>query len=598
MPALIQYGLLVGWTYLVVRVLGFGATLSDRTLVTFGLVGALLGSVVAPVAVRLIQPYPYEINPVRAVALELLRLAVLLTPVLVVMLRQRTHRVLSVADAFLLAFMAGFGFDVLSGFLVLFVAPGIVGSLSIWPPWQTPVVIWWEAGGGLMKRVLMPGWRDPSSFGGSTTFGWLVVTATGHAYAAGLVALALAVVWRFAAGRRLAYVIPAIVTLWLAIGEAKFTVSGAESWSHRAELSRLSFHGHVTAWLALIALLGCSLWEWWWLAGAGRTGPGWRDAVTPLGSRLMALVRGRFREYATLTKRFGVERQAVFAEAISRPALARRLRARGSQESSARTVDLPWWRRGGVHVAAVAGLLLFLVYPGLRFPFFYLSAFLVAMLVWRYVCAPPRPGRVDVDGFLQFGAETTLLQTAVGVAFIALLSLATFPFVAPGVPLPVGGLPAVSQLVIGYPLTPATTVPNATTLVLLITVVLTGIALPRAQRWRDASRAEWHAATLRRAVTVGIAFLIAWGCYVVYKPTVEVGHLYFGRWLKVFFERQSVQALLGTNAPYSGGATAYTIALAAAVVTGMVLVALFGLVRPRVERLLAGLAARRGSGSP
>ena len=110
---LIQVFLVAVWALIVVRVLAFRATLSLRTLLTF----LMLGAVVGPIALPLVQGFfnsygSYQIYhwPVVAFGVELL----LLAPVLAFLFFRRAHRLTSVGDAFLLAFMTGFGYDLIA----------------------------------------------------------------------------------------------------------------------------------------------------------------------------------------------------------------------------------------------------------------------------------------------------------------------------------------------------------------------------------------------------------------------------------------------------------------------------------------------------
>src|SRR2546426_1091871 len=127
--------LLALWTLAVLRVLGLRATLSGRTLGTYLLLGALLGMIAIPLVRELGAPYG-EQGPYVNEVLSLGDQALLLIPVLWYLFFRRAHEVTSVADAFLLAFAVGFGFDLVGALLAASGATAPLKGLSFWPPWQ------------------------------------------------------------------------------------------------------------------------------------------------------------------------------------------------------------------------------------------------------------------------------------------------------------------------------------------------------------------------------------------------------------------------------------------------------------------------------
>ena len=131
--ALLSLLLLALLTMFTMRVLSTRATLSCHAFLTCLLAGVVVGPFAIPVVHKLINAYGtyghYQtwLDAIGATALLLLPAAVLL-------FRHGAYRVTSVADAFLLAFMVGFGFDLLGAFLAASTATAPLAALSIFPP--------------------------------------------------------------------------------------------------------------------------------------------------------------------------------------------------------------------------------------------------------------------------------------------------------------------------------------------------------------------------------------------------------------------------------------------------------------------------------
>src|SRR5438067_7493598 len=107
---LIEFLLNAVWTLVVIRILALRATLRVRTLAIFLLLGMLLGPIALPVVQGFVNSYgSYQVYhwPLQALSVELL----LLAPVLTFLFYRGAHRITSVGDAFLLAFVIGFGYD-------------------------------------------------------------------------------------------------------------------------------------------------------------------------------------------------------------------------------------------------------------------------------------------------------------------------------------------------------------------------------------------------------------------------------------------------------------------------------------------------------
>ncbi|HEV8585556.1 MAG TPA: hypothetical protein VGT02_11365 [Methylomirabilota bacterium] len=557
---MIAYVLLAAWTYLVVRALGARGTLRDRTLATYGLAGCLMGTVAAPVVERLVLPYPFDVAAPRAIALQLVRLSVILAPVVIILLARRAHRALGVADAFLLAFMVGFGFDVICGLVSLAFRGDVGARLALFPPFEAkgPVI-------------------------------------AGYGYSAALVTLALATMLRFARHRGAALAVAAVVLVCVAVDQAPAAGPGAV-W-----LGWITAHGTVTAWLALAALVVASIVEWRWLGAYGR-GAGVTDEWRP---RMSALARGAFEEFTRLGRLYGLRRQLALvgrevAEAPadrSSRALLERLRAHAaylerSASEPARAAEsaapLPLWRRPSmVQTAGWIAVLVFLYVPALRLLLLLATPVLVAVLLWRAVTAPVGPGpRSDVDDAVQFWGERTILRAGVGLAFVLFLGVPA----STGPPASTVG-PFHSLLFAWVPKPFAPWELGA--LLPLVAVAASGVTLHRARLWAATPGVDWRAAVLRNVLRVGSAFLLVWGCFTIYRPVVEWSHFWFGRSVQGFFQWKPVQSVLWMNPQDSGPFTAYTIGIVVALLVGAAVAALFGLLRRTWRGLDAVPPARR-----
>ena len=100
------------WVWLAIRLLGWRSTVSNRTLLKFFVLGAVISFSVA-------GPLQKAVNPVAnnsgwlSYSLNIVMQLLLLAPLWVVLRGKTPYRALSVSDAFLLAFALGFGFDVM-----------------------------------------------------------------------------------------------------------------------------------------------------------------------------------------------------------------------------------------------------------------------------------------------------------------------------------------------------------------------------------------------------------------------------------------------------------------------------------------------------
>jgi hypothetical protein len=229
---LLCMALLALWTLLLIRVGAARATLSRRTFLLFLLQGAFLGTIGMRLIQRLFDPTGLWIhNPWITFLVTLSWMLSLLAPVRI-LLTGRMSRMTSVADAFLLAFAIGFGFDLCGALLAASMALHPLKGLWLFPPWQfTGDMIWYS-----------------TADSGSPPFIQHLVFA-GYGYWAGLAALVRAATLRFVRKPRLSWCIQGAVLLWVVADAAVATMSvELAPWGAMAHyLGVITLHGRFTA---------------------------------------------------------------------------------------------------------------------------------------------------------------------------------------------------------------------------------------------------------------------------------------------------------------------------------------------------------------
>jgi hypothetical protein len=591
--ALLTLILLAAWTVLLVRLVCIRATLSDRTFLIYLLQGAFIGTVGMRMIQRLFDPYAsYALSPWIALLVALTWQLSLLAPVRL-LLTNRVSRVTSIADAFLLAFAIGLGFDLCGALLATNSAAQPFAGLSLFPPWQ---------------------------------YSTANATFAGYGYWTALPALARSASLRFVRKRWVSAVAEGAVLLWVAM-DAAVTTKIAESAPDQGILHSMrlvTFQGAYTAWIAWIALIALSAWEARWIAKAiPASAPARYQTLDELRALLRVLVRMRFSEYKQLSAGFRHRRQLAIARAElsftpTDPSVAK-IVSDLEQLRPAETAAAPAsaGRQAGakglralrhLHWGYTWGLLVFLFFllpqlpdklgqnvgtlawNALTFPFPVISislpivsAVLLLVLFRRYVLAA---GKLtvgeDINDLMQFRSEQTVLRMCLGMIVLLLLydSLPTL--------YPIPNLVAAFE----HASLPTLTPPQWTTLLLLFAVGISGLSLRRSKRWRRAPIEERRRAVLRQLFTAIMAFAIAWTCLQVYTPGAVYLHRVEGVWL---------QKKLDNNGPD----TAYVIAVQMMVLTGLVgagLTKLLSMWSRRTEAFFVGdaghtLSARHGHAS-
>jgi hypothetical protein len=586
--ALLSLILFAAWTLLLIRFACVRATLSDRSFFIYLLQGAFIGTVGMRMIQRLFDPYAtFALSPWIALLVTLAWQLSLLAPVRL-LLTNRVSRVTSVADAFLLAFAIGFGFDLCGALLATGSASQPLTGLSFFPPWQ---------------------YSTPTA------------TFAGYGYWTALPALARSATLRFVRKRWAARVIWGAVLLWVAM-DAAATTKMAESAPDQGlihYIGLVTFHGNFTAWIAWIALISLSVWEARWIVKATpASAPARYQTLGEVRALLSALLRARFRQYNQLSSEFRHRRQVAIAKAelslapsdssiVKTVSDLERLRpleadpgAASSAQQAGAKASLAMRYLGGSYTWGLLVFLLFLLpllpakvaqnvggfaWSALTLPFPIISVsvpivsvFLLVVLLRRYVLSA---GKMtvgeDMDDLMQFRSEQTLLKMCLGMSILILL-YDQLPSLYP-----------IPNLVVAFQggRLPDFNPQQWTTLLLLFAAGISGLTLRRSKRWQRVPIEERRTAVLRQLSSAAMALAIAWACLQIYAPGVALLHKEEGVWLK---------AKLNDNGPN----TAYAIAIQMMVLTGIVgasLTKLLSMWSRRTEAFFIGEASHTTIGA-
>jgi hypothetical protein len=522
--ALLWIVLLAIWTVVFARLICARATLSERTFATYLVMGAFLGLSIMPFIQKLLDPYGDGGAPASWMV-SLGRQAALLIPVAAALFLRRRSAAISVADAFLLAFTVGFGFDLVCALLTSASATQPIQGLSFFPPGQF----------------------DTPTF-----------SLAGYGFWCGLVAVAIIAMKRFVRKTRLTLIVAAAVFLFVVTEQASlFPTPAADSvltW-----FGTITFHGKVTGWIAILAVIALSLLESRWLSRVGASAAGEFQLLKDMQSLGGLLARLRFREFVAQSRAIGLRRQENLVRAEvhyspNDPALPRLLarieQARQSADASNASgasvagTQMPLWKNPLVLFSApwVAIALIVFVLPLL--PDSVIKAFwspysilnfqwgslptllniaLLVILVRRYILAADRPDRAgEADDRIQFRAESAILKTALGAVLLVVLygSIANL----------YGALPSYLAYYTGAAL-PRFENLQLTTLWLLFAVAATGFVSERSKRWQHVPAPEHRRAALHNALMVLGGFFVGWICLGIYNPTIALAQQNLGPWL-------------------------------------------------------------------
>ncbi len=443
--ALLELLLMAAWTALIVRLFAGRGTLSARTLLAFAALGALMAVTAAPLAEKFIVPYPLGdyghpfLNEVLRVAM---RNMVLLSPVITYLFFQRNFRLTSIADAFLLAFALGLGFELVGGVLAAGAKGAALKGFTLFPPWQFT----WSA----QPTDVILGFRGDFAL-------------AGVAWAMGLICLTLAAMLRFARKRRYAIPVTLAVFALVTLHEAVWTYQLATFGPYRPEQGFLKLfdtvmlHGLFFAAVCLLALLTLSVMEGRWAANSrGERPPSVRDLlvdfVDACHRRGRGFLAGGPAGWAFESHRDRLRAQMGYAQAEVRHMVRRNELFQSERMLELRLEELerlaaapkprraPWflwidvWLASAAVAVIVLGLsrlpqtwgpmvwntlLLNLMLPVLKLTV--LQIILIVLLLGWFVMRPDRPpGRTEPDLKLRFNGESALSFAAMGAALLVL----------------------------------------------------------------------------------------------------------------------------------------------------------------------------------
>jgi hypothetical protein len=515
--------LLAAWTILVVRLLGARATLGLRAFLSYLLLGILLAPVIEPLIYKLISPYGTS-GPWTQEMLAATTQIALLATVAPFLLSSRLRAMTSVADAFLIGFMVGLGFD-LAGAVTAATLAGSIDALQVWPPFTLSI--------------------SP-------------ISVAGYAYWTGLLALTVAVSFRFLSGWLARALLPALVFVWVVTEQAALATT--QDTSNPAEwlgdwVGRFQ-NGAWTAWIVLAALIVFEGVEALWVAHLRLEQGNRFGSLQNLWHILQAAARGRPGEAGRLAHLGALRRQThiVETEALLSPtnallqrdklALEARLQRAEAAEPQSRTGlrTLPaavrtWasWKWLSAHLemliqvaACVLLVLLYFPLPGVdanlssaiweSWPFGWsvpflpvtvLSAVLMVIILWRYVISAGKPQAPnDADDVTKFNAERAILTAAIGIALIVYAYVSIdrlYPF------------PNLISYYTKLPL-PQYSPNQIIVLILLFALVLTGTSLGRTMRWQRQPIEERRASVIRNLLALTTGAIILWIGLGIYIP--------------------------------------------------------------------------------
>lgn len=532
------------WTLVVVRAVAARASLSTRTFAVYLVLGFLLSVTTVPIFERLAQPYPEfsfgELGPFTAEALSLARLVVLAVPVVLYLSLRELRLATSVADAFFLAFLIGFGFELTGSLLAVSEDPSPIDGLSVFPPFQ---------------------FRNED------------LAVAGMGYWLALMAIGSAAALRFIRHKWWSRGVIIILLFLVATEQASLLVPDRGLLKL---FGTLTGHGRFTALTTLVATALLSVLEASWTRRhAGEVG------VTRWGRISDLLIQGHLRQAREAYVRMRLERQVALAEAEAEvspgdpvaPVVAQGIRGRlGGPESgprtdaSAQTIRAP---RGSMVQSVVSHawapvLLVFILvflprlpdrapelfwdFPVLSWQLFanpitLLNVGLTAVVLWRFrrtggglpdASSPDDTIRRQAERLVMFGCLGAVLLV---VAYMRVDQL--YPW------------PSVVASFAGRSFPPYEPLQVSTMLMLLSVAASSGSGDLRSDWERMDLHSRRHLA-MRNVLTVVGAFAVTWISLAVYTVVVETIHPRLGR---VLFD------LFG-----QGGNVAA--AIAAAIVTG------------------------------
>jgi hypothetical protein len=529
--ALFTLLLMAAWTLLVMRLFAIGVTLSDRTFLIYITLGALMALSASPLAEKFIIPYPlgdYGFGYTGAWFRVLVRNLTLLTPAITYLLMRRTYRLVSVADAFGLAFATGFGFELTGAVLASSIAADALRGMTLFPPWQFT----WDAN----QRLPILGISGDFAIAGA-------------AYSIGLVALILAAGMRFWREPRKAIVASCVALILVSSHEALWMnqiISSGQNVPHAGFAwfyDLVMYRGRLVPLITLAALVYFTLHELRWAAASkGEPPPAISRLVEECQSLVSALLKNGLLRYSGATESARRQRQL---DVIN----AERTSARDDHPlfQSAQLLDIKLGQSAASHMTGarepassqlerwIVGIawsalgLIVVVMPWLpqwlaaylwKFPLVNISLVIfqltilqagLALTVLGWFVQGPYEAKAnwDPEESFRFHGRNAIGYAAMGAALLVLFQIPLNNFYPPYSTLAFlnrAGFPQFDGAQVGG-------------LMLLLALIAVGAGLKAAAAWRaEASAEEQRTAVVRKSIILANAMIFMWISVKIYMP--------------------------------------------------------------------------------
>jgi hypothetical protein len=510
-------GILVLWTITVFRLISFRTTLGSRTLVTFGALGALLGTAGTPVVEKFFNSYRYDGNQLYVVLIIAAQHLLMAAPILLLLMRPAWRRGSSLGDAFLAAFAIGAGYEFLGVWMASATAPNAASGLSFLPPGTASAA---------------------------------TVTVAGYAYWTALLALTCATALRFLRNAVLAYAVTAVALVACVLDHYGDLFDGPTAQA----VGSYTLHGNVLPWIAIVFLAAAVFLETRWTKSKGAV----RDAIAEFQAVAVALVTFKWNEAKLAGARWRLKRQREILAAESQRELGQtstKRQAESIRNSLTRMATvtpapqgrvLDWLKRRWTQLLGVVAFLclgVFFFMPDLgsfsswvwsslpmatRLAPFQLTlvvSILIGVLAWQFVKAPRQAFSSSItDEVARFWAERRILQAAIGVVLVALLyphpeEFAAFESnLARAAGLQIPGFNETQKL----------------TLLVLLAWAVSGVTARRAEIWRKTAGVNYLQSLARNFISLCGITLVAWLSITFFTEAQVYAH---ANWGANFFNR-------------------------------------------------------------
>jgi len=543
MPPILTLLLFSIWALLCVRLICFRSTLSGRTVLTYLVLGAVMGPVAVSIAEKFFNEYSWSGDPGYFVLINAGKQAMLLLPVIWLMTRPAWRDSSSITDAFLAAFAIGFGYDIASSLIASAPRDSVSGF-----------------------GFLPPGMYSPAT-GMVAGYGWWT----------GTIAVVVALVRRLSADRWPAYVAGAVLLLLFATDQTMLApgLTTVPPW-----WDTITFHRNAPAWLCPLLLVLCVVLEWIRTKG--------REPGMSLAAEFQAVVKPlaalRLQEAHKAGARFRLGRQldVVRAELGRRPndsslaSLAAGLEGQVmlAQQPAAANPPLTvkaLLRRRTHYLAFIVLALLLGVVVSLPFmqplgnhvwqwflfsdrwaPFQLniVATLLLAWMTWSYLTSPPPEYQgLRADEMAQFYGERAIVQTGLAVFLVATIyeapPLSSYVQSSPAEFISFAS-PFTTAAGLASNVTDTTQAGRWITVLLILLCAATTMTARRWELWRSAPQPARLRTSVRHMLTALRIGMVAWPALVLFSYAQLLAHLWFAKYAKSHWD-PSKHAPLGLD---------------------------------------------------